>query len=133
MSWNTFLRKNYLKIKRLGIDLRGLNTVKFMKGESFPHRFVKFLICHALFKRGHRFKTEQQIDNAICDVIDLDNLVIYEVETNSNPSTMRRKLEDFYHPFIEDIIIVSLKSLNFDWRTLSEICEQIEKYYGLIR
>ena len=133
MSWNTFLRKNYMKIKRLGIDLRGLNTVKFVKGESFPHRFVKFLICHALFKQGHRFKTEQQINNAICDVIDLDNFVIYEVETNSNPSTMKRKLEDFYHPFIEDIIIVSLKNLKIKWGTLSEIRKQIEKYCGLIK
>lgn len=122
-----------MKIKRLGIDLRGLNTVKFVKGESFPHRFVKFLICHALFRQGHRFKTEQHINNAICDVIDLDALVIYEVETNSNPSTMKRKLEDFYHPFIEDIIIVSLKSLNFDWKALSEIRKQIEKYCGLIK
>jgi len=52
---------------------------------------------------------------------------------NSNPSAMKSKLGDFYQPFVEDIIIVSLKSLNFDLGTLSGIRKQIGKYCRLIR
>jgi len=35
MSWNTFLRKNYEKMKQLGIDLKELNTIRLSGGEHY--------------------------------------------------------------------------------------------------
>jgi len=114
MNWNTFLRKNYDRITRLGIGLKDVNTVRFQRGEHFAHQLVKFIICHHLFKLKHRFKTEQPVVNGICDVIDLDTSVIYEIESHVHPIVRRKKLEAFYHPLISDLIvdIKKLKHMN---------------------
>ncbi len=72
MQWETFLNKNREKLKILGIDLAGVNTVRFHPTETFMHRLVKFLIVHHLFEQHHFFKTEQPIKRAVCDVMDLE-------------------------------------------------------------
>lgn len=94
MSWERFLRKNYERITQLGIGLKDLNTIKFQGGEHFTHQLIKFIICHHLLKLKHHFKTEQPIRNSICDIIDLDTFVIYEIETNMKPIVRRKKPED---------------------------------------
>lgn len=133
MSWSTFVRRNYWKIKRLGIDLNELNTVRFRIGETFEHRLVKFIICEYLFLLKHHFKTEQSVIHGVCDVIDLDTFVIYEVETNATKKVKENKLETFYHPLIEDIFIVNLKELKVDWSCFLKLSERIARHCGLKR
>lgn len=130
MSWNRFLKKNYERIKQLNIDLRDINVIKIGNGESFKHQLIKFLICHHLLRLKHHFKTEQTINSAICDIIDLDTFIIYEIESNISPFLTRKKLEDFYHPLIEDIFLVDLKKLRH-WRSIFALKDEVEKYCGL--
>jgi len=127
MGWEHFLRKNYPKINQLGIGLNGLNTLRFDGNESFEHRLIKFLICHNIFEAGHHFKTEQLIKDSICDVIDLDTLVIYEIEANATLQKNKEKLEAFYHPYIEDIVIIDSKKLGSDWPTLAALSDKIRR------
>jgi len=130
MSWARFLRKNYDRIKQLGIDLKDINTIKVGNGELFRHQLAKFLICHHLLRLKHHFKTEQAICKGICDVIDLDTFTIYEIESNLSPILTRKKLEDFYHPLIEDILIVDLKKSR-RWSAISKLKDDVRKYCGL--
>jgi hypothetical protein len=130
MSWNAFLKKNYEKIMQLGIDLKELNCVRIGNGESFAHQLVKFMICHHLLALKHRFKTEQQIGSAICDIIDLDTFIIYEIESSVSPFFVRKKLEDFYHPIIEDIFIVDIKKLKH-LSSAFKLRKEIADYCGL--
>jgi hypothetical protein len=130
MSWNTFLRKNYEKMKQLGIDLKELNNIRLSGGEHFKHQLVKFLICHHLFKLKHHFKTEQPLGNSICDIIDLDTFTVYEIESNVKTSLLRKKLEDFYHPLIEDILVVDMKKLK-RWNSVFALKEEVGEYCGL--
>jgi len=74
VSWESFLDKSYGRLKTLGIELTGINTVRYHSNEPLEHRFVKFLIAHHLFERRRYFKTEQPIKNATCDVIDTTSL-----------------------------------------------------------
>lgn len=130
MSWNRFLRKNYDRIKQLKIDLRDINVIKIGNGELFRHQLIKFLLCHHLLRLKHHFKTEQKINNAVCDIIDLDTFTIYEIESHVHPIVRRKKLEAFYHPLIEDIFIVDLKKLRH-WRSIFALRDEVEKYCGL--
>jgi hypothetical protein len=130
MNWNAFVKGNYEKMMQLGIDLRDLDSVRLSAGEMFRHQLIKFIICHHLTGLRHHFKTEQPIRNAICDIIDLDTFTIYEVETRSAPSVAKRKLEDFFHPLIEDILIVDLKKLK-SWNNVFDLRQEVAKLCGL--
>lgn len=110
--------------------MKDINTIRFQGGEHFAHQLVKFMICHHLFKLKHHFKTEQFIGNGICDVIDLDTFVIYEIESHVHPIVRRKKLETFYHPLISDIMIVDIKKLKH-LASVLPFRDEIGKYCGL--
>ena len=114
----------------MGIDLKDLNTLRFQRSEYFTHQLIKFIICHHLLRLKHHFKTEQPIRNSVCDIIDLDTFIIYEIETNVGPTLRRKKLEDFYHPLIEDIFIVDVKKLKH-WGSIFQLRKEVAKYCGL--
>ena len=130
MSWSSFLRNNYLKLKTLGIDLRDVNTIRFRGNESFRHRLVKFLICQRLFSLGHHFKTEQPIKSSVCDVIDLDTFVIYEIENSATMEIRKKKLDEFYHPYIEDIVIVDIRKLKVNWKEIAKLRDEVYKHHA---
>jgi hypothetical protein len=130
MSWNIFFRKNYEKMTQLGIGLEDLNVIKIRAGEFFRHQLVKFIICHHLIELKHHFKTEQVVVGGICDIIDLDTFTIYEVESNPSPINTRKKLNDFDHPLIEDLLIVDLRKLK-RWRNVFDLRREVAKLVGL--
>jgi hypothetical protein len=132
MSWGTFVRRNYTKIKDLRMDLKGINTIKPKREESFAHQLIKFLVCHHLFKLGHHFRTEQTIERGICDIIDLDDFVIYEIETNPTTNGIKRKLEELNNPVIKDIIIIDVRRLNVDWKGIMKLRKEVSKYCSFI-
>ena len=132
MRRNQLIKRNGEKLKVLGIDLRDINRIRFRNcKESFSHRIVKLVLCHLLERAGHNFKTEQPIGNAVCDVIDLDTFVVYEIETYANSTIIRKKLNDFRHPLIEDLIILDLRKMNLDWEHIFNLKDKIKKYCGL--
>jgi hypothetical protein len=130
MNWEAFRKNNYEGMMQLGIDLRNLDSVRLSAGELFRHQLIKFIICHHLTELRHHFKTEQLVRDSICDIIDLDTFRIYEVETQSSPGTAKRKLEDFYHPLIEDVFIVDLKKLKH-WSNVFDLCKEVARLCGL--
>ena len=130
-SWSRFVRRNYWKLKQLHIDLDNMNTIRFQSQETLKHRLAKKAICHYLFENSHFFKTEQKIRAGICDVIDLNNLIIYEVESYPTPKTEMEKLEQYRHPLIEDIVIIDLRKLDFDWYELVRFSDEIKKKVNL--
>ena len=130
-SFKSFISENREKLRILGIELRGINTVRFHPYETLTHRLVKFLIAHHLFEQDHYFKTEQPIKKSWCDVIDLNDFVIYEIETNINGTKIKKKLEEFYHPFIEDIIFIDTQKLKCDWLSVNRLFDAIKLRCGL--
>ncbi len=131
MSRETFLRKQYEKLTRLGIDLEGLNTIRLQGSEDFNHALTKFIVCFGILRGGHRFKTEQRINSSICDIIDLDNFIIYEIESNADSAKHKSKLGDFYHPYIEDIVIIDLKKLS-GWEAVGSLFDSVCSRYGIL-
>lgn len=95
MDWQTFLEKQNLRLLRLGVDLSGINTVRFHPREHFRHRLVKFLICNHLFELKRNFKTEQLVKSTACDVLDLQNMVVYEIEGEVTNMKLKEKVKRF--------------------------------------
>ncbi|MCW4003681.1 MAG: hypothetical protein NWE95_07205 [Candidatus Bathyarchaeota archaeon] len=109
-----------------------MDAVKFhAANESFSHRVAKLVICNLLTEAGHHFKTEQPINEAVCDVIDLDTFVIYEIESHANSTIIKRKLDDFLHPLIEDLIVVDLRKMDIDWEPIFMLRDKIRKFCAL--
>jgi len=92
------------------------------------HCMAKLIVCHYLLENGHFFKTEQKLNRNYCDVIDLNTFIVYEIETNPSDPIRVKKLDKFYHPLIEDIIIIDLKKMKHDWYELIKFSEQVKKH-----
>lgn len=78
-------------------------------------------------KAGHRFKTEQPLNEAVCDVIDLDAFVVYEIESYANSAIIKKKLDDYRHPFVEDLFILDLRKLKLNWTPIYDLKDRIKK------
>lgn len=125
------MKRNHTKLVQMGIDFKGVNTVKFQAHESFIHRLVKFFICHNLADLRHHFKTEQVVNGFVCDVIDLSSMIVYEVESNINFEKRKKKFEMFYHPYIEDIVMVDVKKLDCNWISANKLSDAIKLHCNL--
>ncbi|MEM2129776.1 MAG: hypothetical protein QXZ70_04175 [Candidatus Bathyarchaeia archaeon] len=115
----------------MGIDLRGVNSLRFNSREPLKHRVGKLPVCHSLFKAGHRFKTEQLINGKQCDIIDLDTFVIYEIESQGRLGIMKKKIDDFTHPYVEDLVIVDLGKVQSDWCEFYRLSDYLRRKYNL--
>lgn len=131
MRYELFLKRNWDKLKILKFDSRYLNSIRFCPLESFGHRITKLVICHLLAKSGHFFATELPINEAKCDIIDLSDFIVYEIEANTNSTIIKKKMDDFRHPFIEDLMIVDLKKLGLDWTPFYALKDKISKRFLL--
>lgn len=130
-SWGIFVKNNRKKLRQMGIELKGMNSIKFVSKEPLKHRLGKLLVCHNLFKAGHRFKTEQMINKNQCDVIDLKTFGIYEIESYATPRIIKKKIDDFNHPYIEDLVIIDLKKIQSDWYEIVKLSDQMKRLCNL--
>jgi hypothetical protein len=132
MKYERLRYKNGKKLKTLGVKLKRINTIRFRGKESFSHRVVKLILCHLITKQGHFFTTEQPIKDGVCDVFDLNDLIIYEIEAYPNSTIIRRKLDIFHHPYIEDLIIINLRKIDYNWLHIYRLRDKLKKVCGLL-
>ena len=77
--------------------------------ESMQHFIVKAMIFKILRKMGRSVGTEIETKGGIADVIDLDNLIVYEVETNLNKNKIKEKLNQFKE--FRDLFLIDVRKL----------------------
>lgn len=77
--------------------------------ESMKHFIVKSIIFKILRGRGRNVGTEIETRDGIADVIDLDNLIVYEVENSSSKDKIKEKLEQFKN--FKDLFIIDPRKL----------------------
>jgi len=78
--------------------------------ESIRHFVVKAMIFKILRELGRAVGTEIETTNGIADVIDFDNLIVYEVETNLTKNKIREKLDQF--KIFRDLFIVDTRKFS---------------------
>jgi len=66
-------------------------------GETDDHVLMKFQICKQLKKWGHEFYTEAIFEstNLRADIIDADEMIIYEIVGTEGEESMLKKQKDY--------------------------------------
>jgi len=77
------------------------------KKESMKHFIVKAVIFKILREKGRKVGTEIEFENGIVDLIDVDNLIIYEIENKTNRA--REKIKQLEN--VRDIFVIDLKKV----------------------
>jgi len=77
------------------------------KKESMKHFIVKAIIFKILRGRGRKVGSEIEFENGIVDLLDVDNLIIYEIENNRTKAKEKiKRLKS-----IRDIFVIDLKEV----------------------
>lgn len=63
--------------------------------ESMKHFLVKAMILKILRERGRTVGTEIEIKNGIVDLVDVDNSIVYEIETNLTKEKVYQKIRNY--------------------------------------
>lgn len=81
------------------------NCVRFSSNETREHLAKKVELCHDLKKKKMEFITEAIFQNgARCDILSLDDGVVYEV-LKSEKIEQAKKKEDYYPQELEIIFV----------------------------
>jgi hypothetical protein len=109
-----------LNSKGIVLNERNKNCL-FTNGgnESMKHWLVKAMIFKILKEKGRIVGTEIEAKNGIVDVVDVDNLIVYEIEKNLTERKKKEKINQLKG--VNDIFIIDLKKVPDDF-------EKAEKY-----
>ncbi len=106
-------------LKCLGYVLDDQNkNCLFLSKESMKHWLVKAAIFKILRDKGKTTGTEIEANGGILDVIDVDNLIVYEIENGSSQKRKKEKLEQFKD--FNDVFIIDLKDLPDNLKEMEE-------------
>jgi MFS superfamily sulfate permease-like transporter len=109
-------------LKENGIVVNGNNkNCLFMhnKRESIKHFIVKAILFKILRELDRSVGSEIEIRNGIVDIIDLDNLIVYEIENGMNKKNIKEKIRNYR--IVKDIFFI-------DCKRVPENLEDAEKY-----
>jgi len=88
-----FKSRNMLREVGFAIAESKVNCLLAHNGsETTKHWIVKALIFRLLRCRGRRVGTEVEINGGIVDILDLDNMIAYEVENGLTREKLKAKL-----------------------------------------
>jgi hypothetical protein len=82
------------------------------KNESLKHFIVKAILFKILREKRRNVGSEIEIKNGIVDLIDLDNLIAYEIENGINKKRINEKLKNY--KVVKDVFFVDCKKVPND-------------------
>lgn len=80
--------------------------------EGMKHWLIKAIIFKILRERGRNVGTEVEVNSGIIDILDADNLIAYEIETNLTKKKIREKIRNY--SLVKDIFIIDTKEISDD-------------------
>ena len=88
------------------LKVKGRKNCLFMHTgkESLKHWLTKAVLFKLIRDRGRTAGTEIELNGGIIDVVDIDNLIGYEVESKPNVSTAKRKLKRLWQ--LRDVFFI---------------------------
>lgn len=109
-------------LKENGIVVNGNNKnclFTHNKRESMKHFIVKAMLFKILREKCRNIGTEIEIRNGIVDLIDLDNLIVYEIENGMDKKSVREKMMNYR--VAKDVFFI-------DCKKVPEGLKEAEKY-----
>jgi hypothetical protein len=108
-------------LKSLGYVLNEQNkNCLYLTNESMKHWLVKALIFKILRDKSRLVGTEIEVNGGIADLIDVDNLIVYEIENGLGKK--ERKMEQFKD--FKDVFIIDLKVLPDSLKEMEEVLKE---------
>lgn len=108
-------------LKSLGYVLNEQNkNCLYLTEESMKHWITKAAIFKILRDNGVVVGTEIETNGGIADVIDVDNLIVYEIENGLGRK--EKKLEQFKD--FKDVFIIDLKTLPDSLKEIEKVLRQ---------
>ncbi|MEM5802104.1 MAG: hypothetical protein QXQ18_01825 [Candidatus Aenigmatarchaeota archaeon] len=91
--------------------------------ESLKHFVVKAILFKILREKGKKVATEVDVDRDVVDLVDLDNLIAYEIERKPTREKIEKRLKELN--FVKDIFFIDLKFLPNDIKTLEFLLKKM--------
>jgi hypothetical protein len=106
------------KYEEIGLEINHKNRNKVFplnehSSEDWFHFIVKAMVFDILRRKGKTVLTEAHFRKlkAEADVFDVDDGIVYEIESNLTKNKRKRKLEQFSHPLITEVFFVDLSQM----------------------
>lgn len=77
--------------------------------ESMKHFIVKAILFKILREKNRGVGTEIEIKNGIVDLIDLDNLIVYEIENGVNKKRTVEKVKNY--KAVKDVFFINCRKV----------------------
>lgn len=108
-----FEAERLLEERGIVVNSTNVNCLfSYSKRESLKHFIVKAMIFKILRNKGRKVACEVEINNGIVDLLDLDNLIAYEIESNLAKGKIENKLRNYRA--VEDVIFIDLREVPND-------------------
>lgn len=90
----------------ISLKVKGRKNCLFMHtgNESMKHWMAKAVLFKLIRDRGRTTGTEVEINGGIVDVVDIDSLIGYEIESNPKKSVIKSKLKRLWH--LRDVFFI---------------------------
>jgi len=105
-----FKARELLAEKGMVLTERNKNCL-FMhnRNESMKHWIIKCIVFKILRERERVVGTEIEVDGGIVDVIDVNNFIGYEIESNLSRERVKEKIEQF--SCLKDVFFIDISRL----------------------
>jgi hypothetical protein len=104
--------------------MKSVNCLYLNNGkETVKHFVVKAILFKILREKGRKVATEVDIIHDVVDLIDLDNLIAYEIETNPTKEKVNKRARELN--FVKEIFFIDLKKLPDNIEKLERILEKM--------
>ena len=81
--------------------------------ESLRHWIIKCIIFKILRNHGREVGTEVEVDNGVVDVLDVDNLIAYEIETDLTKEKIIDKIKNLNS--VRDVFFIDTREVPNDF------------------
>ena len=98
----------------ISLRLKGRKNCLFMHNgnESLKHWITKAILLKLIRDRGRTAGTEVKLGSSIIDVVDIDNIIGYEIESKPDDSTIKDKLKRMWQ--LRDVFFVDASKVPDD-------------------
>jgi len=113
-------------LKENGIVANGNNkNCLFLhnRKESMKHFIVKAILFKILREKRRNVGTEIEINNGIVDLIDLDNLIVYEIDNGYDKRKIREKLINY--KVVKDVFFIDCKKVSDNLKDAEEYLRRV--------
>lgn len=117
------MAEKLLRSKGLVLNDTNKNCLFFHANESTKHWLVKAILFKILKEKERTVGTEIEVEGGIVDLIDVDNLIVYEVERKLTEDKKEKRMKELNS--VNDVFFINLDKVPNDWGKAERYLKEI--------